>query len=103
MAKITLVPAADTRTPQLELPVSRSERFPRPSTIFVPLTRAKPTIVYETYWRFAFERQEIFLKRARGEAPPWTHDPILQKYKFTNVYRACDRVSQYLIQEVIYK
>ena len=33
----------------------------------------------------------------------WTDDVILQKYKFTNVYRATDRVSQYLIHEVIYK
>lgn len=32
-----------------------------------------------------------------------TEDPILQEYKFTNVYRACDRVSQYLIRNVIYK
>ena len=29
-------------------------------------------------------------------------DPILKEYKFTNVYRACDRVSQYLISHVIY-
>lgn len=32
-----------------------------------------------------------------------TDDPIFQTYKFTNVYRACDRVSQYLIKNVIYK
>lgn len=31
-----------------------------------------------------------------------TEDPIFQSYKFTNVYRACDRVSQYLIKSVIY-
>ncbi len=35
-------------------------------------------------------------------APPWTNDPILQEYKFTNVYRASDRVSQYLIRRVAY-
>jgi hypothetical protein len=34
--------------------------------------------------------------------PPWTKDPILNRYKFTNVYRASDRVSQYLIRNVIY-
>jgi 5-hmdU DNA kinase-like protein len=34
--------------------------------------------------------------------PPWTNDPILDTFKFTNVYRASDRVSQYLIQNVIY-
>lgn len=58
--------------------------------------------VYETYWRFASERQRIFHQRARGESAPWTCDPILAEYKFCNVYRASDRVSQYLIREVIY-
>ena len=34
---------------------------------------------------------------------PWTDDEILGKYKFTNVFRATDRVSQFLIKNVIYK
>ena len=34
---------------------------------------------------------------------PWTADPILATYRFTNCYRAADRVSQYLIKEVIYR
>lgn len=34
---------------------------------------------------------------------PWTADPIIREYKFTNVYRASDRVSQYLISNVIYR
>ncbi|MCW1912831.1 putative DNA base hypermodification protein [Luteolibacter sp. GHJ8] len=38
----------------------------------------------------------------RGEAPPWTKDRILAAYKFTNAYRASDRVSQFLIRNVIY-
>ena len=62
----------------------------------------RTTPVFETYWRFAFERQEIFFKRVYGLAPPWTSDPILSSYRFTNVYRVCDRVSQYLIRRVIY-
>jgi hypothetical protein len=33
----------------------------------------------------------------------WTDDPILQRYPFCNVYRVLDRVSQYLIAEVIQK
>lgn len=37
-----------------------------------------------------------------GERPPYTHDPILREYKFCNVYRVCDRVSQFLIRNVIY-
>lgn len=63
---------------------------------------AVPTKAYDTYWRFAYERQNIFFKRIENFLGPFTDDPILQKYKFTNVYRACDRVSQYLIKNVIY-
>lgn len=64
---------------------------------------AKPTKVYETFWRFAAERQEIFFRRLEGQASPWTEDPILAAYKFTNAYRATDRVTQYLIRQVIYQ
>ena len=52
---------------------------------------------------FAAERQNIFFKRFYGESYPWTKDKILNQYKFTSVYRATDRVSQYLIKNVIYK
>lgn len=58
--------------------------------------------VYEHYWHFVGERQQIFEKRAKGEPGPWTSDPILSRYKFCNVYRAADRVSQYMINEVCY-
>lgn len=61
------------------------------------------TPVYETYWRFAARRQEVFMRRSNGCAPPWTSDEILQRHRFTNVYRASDRVSQYLIRQVLYK
>jgi len=71
--------------------------------ISVRLAHCKPTIVYETYWRFAAERQAIFFRRIEGGDFPWTEDPILKRYKFTNAYRASDRVSQYLIRNVIYK
>jgi hypothetical protein len=58
--------------------------------------------VYRAYWHFAAERQSVFLRRQKDEAPPWTDDPIINTYKFTNVYRASDRVTQFLIREVIY-
>ncbi len=48
------------------------------------------------------ERMNIFWKRWEGQPAPWTQDGMLEKYRLTNVYRACDRVSQYLIREVIY-
>ena len=34
----------------------------------------------------------------QGPEGPWTEDPILDRYKFCNTYRAADRVSQYLIR-----
>lgn len=58
--------------------------------------------VYDLYWHWASERQRIFWSKLRGEPAPWTDDPILQEYKFCNAYRASDRVSQYLIRNVIY-
>lgn len=62
----------------------------------------RPTPVYEAYWRFAAERQEIMFRRIEGVPGPWTEDPILRQYRFTNAYRAADRVSQYLIRHVVY-
>lgn len=57
---------------------------------------------FKYYFYFIQERMDIFWKKYRN-ADKFTDDPILQTYKFTNVYRACDRVSQYLIRNVIYK
>jgi len=61
------------------------------------------TVVFDTFWKFAAERQRIYEKRVKGQPAPWTTDKILQDYKFTNPFRACDRVSQYLIRNVIYE
>jgi hypothetical protein len=59
--------------------------------------------VYDTYWKTATERQEIFFRKLSGSSAPYTDDPIYQSFKFCNVYRASDRVSQFLIKQVIYK
>lgn len=72
-------------------------------SVWSRLAPAKPTVVFNTYWRFAAERQAIFFRRFHGFSGPWTDDPILNRYKFTNAYRASDRVSQYLIRDVIYR
>ena len=58
--------------------------------------------IYNLYWYFACERQNIFLKKKNGEPAPWTNDEILQEFKFCNSYRVSDRVSQYLLKNVIY-
>ena len=71
-------------------------------TIHIPLSPAKTTVVYDSYWRFAVLRQQVFFNRFNGAPFPWSVDPILNQYKFTNAYRAADRVSQYLIRNIIY-
>lgn len=58
--------------------------------------------VFETYWRFAAERQKVYFRRLESQPAPWTKDGILSRHRFTNVYRASDRVSQFLIREVLY-
>ena len=76
---------------------------PHPRSFLWPMIRpAKPSNVFDTYWRFAKERQDVFFNRLAAPSP-WTDDPILRQYKFTNAYRASDRVSQYLIRHVIYE
>lgn len=59
--------------------------------------------IFQYYFYFMQERMKVFWNKYESYSPPWTNDPILNTYKFTNVYRASDRVSQYLIKEVIYK
>lgn len=65
-------------------------------------TDPKPNFLFDTYWLFMRRRQNIFYRRLKGMPYPWTSDEILQTYKFTNVFRAADRASQYLISEVLY-
>lgn len=71
-------------------------------TFYNKWSPAKTTPVYDAYWKFAAERQEIFFKRINNTIYPYTSDNVLREYKFTNAYRASDRVSQYLIKNVIY-
>lgn len=58
--------------------------------------------IFHYYFYFVQERMKIFWNRYDMMDKPWTQDSILKTYKFTNVYRSCDRVSQYLIKNVIY-
>lgn len=67
------------------------------------LSGLRTTVVYKTFWEFAAERQLIFAKRLRGDPEPWSNDHVFQRYRFTNAYRAADRVSQFLIRKVIYE
>jgi hypothetical protein len=59
--------------------------------------------VFDTYWRFAAARHAIYEARLAGESPPWTVDSVLVRHRFTNCFRAADRVSQILIGQVSYR
>lgn len=49
-----------------------------------------------TYMR---EREAIRRRRAAEDPPPWTEDPILRTWKFTNVKRDYDRTTRGLVSE----
>lgn len=55
---------------------------------------------FEKFLCFAAERMDIYWRRAEGQPAPWTDDPILQQFKFTNCYRILDKTSQYLIKNI---
>lgn len=51
--------------------------------------------------KWAIERESIRLRKEAGEPPPWTKDKILQTYRFTNLRRKDDRVSRWLLRNVL--
>ena len=50
----------------------------------------------ENFYNWINERHAIYLARVRGDSPPWTEDPILREYKFTNPFRENDRTTVYM-------
>jgi 5-hmdU DNA kinase-like protein len=78
---------------------------PRTAGSPAPIRRCPPrprAAVYRAYWHLAAERQRIFEARLSDAQDPWSTDPILRRYRFCNAFRASDRVSQYLIRDVVY-
>lgn len=56
----------------------------------------------QIFTRMIEERYKIHvLKDVEGKAAPWTDDPILSTYRFTNVRREQDRQSKYLIDNIV--
>lgn len=52
------------------------------------------------FFAYARARQEIMIRRACGESPPWTRDPVLSKYRFCNVFREDDRTTVWFREHV---
>lgn len=82
---------------------STSTYVDKPLTIRAGGRSYTTSAVFDTYWRFAASRQAIYEARLAGLPGPWTPDPILRSHRFTNCYRAADRVSQFLIRYVAYR
>jgi len=47
------------------------------------------------FFAYARERYQILLNRRAGKPKPWTRDPILQSYRFCNVFREDDTVTEW--------
>lgn len=58
---------------------------------------------FDNFFWFVAERHRIHCLRIAGRNPPWTEDEILAEYAFTNVFRVFDRVTQYILCNVVGK
>ena len=65
--------------------------------------KLKLSPVIDTLFLWMTERHAVHQRRLAGQPWPWTDDPILQQHSFTNVFRIYDRVTQYIICNVIGK
>jgi hypothetical protein len=52
----------------------------------------------DIFFYYLHERERIRIRRSKGLPGPWTDDPILRAYKFTNVLRIHDRTTQWLLK-----
>lgn len=53
--------------------------------------------------KFVIERHNIYLRKSSGSPAPWTKDPILQSFRFCNIYRELDTVTVWIRQNIIEK
>jgi hypothetical protein len=63
----------------------------------------RPRKPIHVFWHFVAERQNVFYRRLAGKSAPWTNDPVLRTYKFTNTFRVADHVTQYMLSTVMKK
>ncbi len=56
---------------------------------------------FDTLVHWIYERESIRIRKERGDAPPWTHDPILKEWRFCNVNRCDDRETRWIFRNII--
>lgn len=88
---------------EVESPSKRIQREFHPRIVEIDGVALTTTPAFDAYWYFAQARQNVFFERVTGVKVQSNlpEDQIIKSYRFTNAYRASDRVSQYLIQNVI--
>lgn len=55
----------------------------------------------ECMFAFMRERHFVYLRRRQGLPAPWTTDPVLQQYRFCNIYRELDKVTQWICKNLL--
>ena len=62
----------------------------------------------DVYWNFVLERHRTYVRRTENRPliddltqPVWTHDDVLRRNKFTNVFRVLDYGSQFLLGSLL--
>ena len=65
----------------------------------MPLTQLDNS---DLFWYWVNERHMIYLRSKVSQLPkPWTDDPILQEYKFTNAFRQLDTGTRWLTNNLL--
>lgn len=54
----------------------------------------------DRFFEYARKRYRIKLRRDAGQPAPWTADPILQRYRFCNVFREDDRTTTWFRENI---
>lgn len=60
----------------------------------------EPVTGVEGFFAFLRERYRILLKRRAGQPAPWTTDPVLQQWRFCNVRREDDKVTEWFRENI---
>lgn len=57
----------------------------------------------ERFFEYAKKRYKLMLDKEADFERPWTDDPILQQYRFCNVFREDDKVTKWIRQHVTHE
>jgi hypothetical protein len=57
-------------------------------------------IPHAPLWYWMSERHAIYVRRLSGQPKPWTHDRILQSFRFCNVFRELDTVTCWIRENI---